>query len=161
MMKRILTLLAAVLLFGALSAHAQEFEGLNVRTYEFSGVRPSGLRAVVGTVAFELDNSGDRRELRKIRATVYKKGKPFLLAACEDLVFERGLGSYVADGKVKLARNVNLFEAVSSFLHFDPDLYVVSLSIHLTREDGTTSVVTREELPVSHFLPGEPKAAEP
>lgn len=152
-MKRFLTLLAAVLLFGVMTARAQEFEGLDVQSYEFTSARPAGLRAVTGTVAFTLDNTGDRRELRKIRATVYKNGKAFLLAACEDLVFERGFGSYVAGGKVKLARNVNLFEAVSSFLHFNPNLYVVSLSVHLTREDGTTSVVTRDNLPVSHFLP--------
>lgn len=153
-MKRILILLI-VLAAGAFSAAAQEFEGLTMESYEFTKIRPNGLRAVSGTIRFVMNNTGDRREVTNIKATVFKEGKAFLQGASQGLTFERGRGEYTVSGKVKLARSVNVFDAIAALLNFDPALYTVNLSARMVREDGTVETVVRENLPVTHFMPAK------
>lgn len=153
-MKRILILLI-VLAAGAFSAAAQEFEGLKMESYKFSKVHPSGLRAVTGTLHFVMNNTGDRREVTHIKATLFREGKAFMQGTSEGLTFERGSAEYTVSGKVKLARSVNVFEAIAALLNFDPTLYTVNLSARMVREDGTVENIVRENLPVTHFMPAK------
>ena len=153
-MKRILILLI-VLAAGAFSAAAQEFEGLKMESYEFTKIRPNGLRAVSGTIRFVMNNTGDRREVTNIKATVYKEGKAFLQGTSESITFERGRAEYSVSGKVRLAKSVSVFDAVGALLNFEPALYTVSLSAQMAREDGTVETVVREKLPVTHFMPSK------
>lgn len=151
-MKRFLILLT-VLVAGAFSAAAQEFEGLTMESYEFTKVRAHGLRALTGTIRFVMNNTGDRREVSQIKATVYREGKAFIQGTSKGLTFERGRGQYAVSGKVKLARSVNAFEAIAALMNFDPSLYTINLSARMVREDGTVEEVVRENLPVTHFMP--------
>lgn len=151
-MKRILILLI-VLAAGAFSAAAQEFEGLTMESYEFIKVRPNGLRGVTGSIRFVMNNTGDRREVSHLKVTIYKDGKAFLQGNCEDVTFERGRAEYAVGGKIRLARAVNVFDAIAALLNFDPSLYTVNLSARMVREDGTEETVIRENLPVTHFMP--------
>lgn len=158
-MKRILILLI-VLAAGALSAAAQEFEGLKMESYEFSRIHPYGLRGVTGTIRFVMNNTGDRREISQVKVTIFKAGKAFLQATSKGLVFERGRAEYEVSGKVKLARTVNVFEAVAALTNFDPALYTANLSARMVREDGTEELISRENVPVTHFMPAKAAASE-
>ena len=153
-MKRILILLI-VLAAGAFSAAAQEFEGLSMESYEFTRIRPNGLRAITGRINFVMNNTGDRREISNMKITVFKKGKAFIQGTTDAITFERGRAEYAVNGKVKLARSVNVWDAIAALTNFDPSLYTANISARMVREDGTVEMINRENIPVTHFMPAK------
>lgn len=154
-MKKIhILLLGILLILFALPARAQ-FSGLNMQSYSFGNVHPTGLRGVAGSLSFELNNIGERREIRDVHAVVFKNGRAFLKGSCRDLVLERGHGSYVAAGKVKLPAGVSTLTAITSIMNFDPSQYTVNVSLVLVHEDGSRETIVRKGVPVSRFIKGE------
>jgi len=147
-------LLSVLLALFALPASAQ-FTGLTMQSYSFRDVHPTGLRGVAGALEFELNNSGERREIRDVKAVVFKKGKAFLKGTCQNLVLERGTKSYTVSGKVRLSAGVSVVSAISSVMNFDPSLYTVNVSLLLIHEDGRKESIIRKGVPVSRFIKGE------
>lgn len=149
-MKRIGILLLALLL--SLSAGAQHFSGLSVRSYRIASAWPVSFRAVQGSVEAEIGNSGEIRSMSGITATVYRNGQRFAHGTCDDVTFLGGTRNYVLQGRVELADGISVLDAILAAFDFHVSEYTLDIAVDVSFPGGRTEHVKRSGVPLAQYL---------
>ncbi len=150
-MKKMYVFLAALFACVVLGASSHPFAGLGIVDYKIKSVWPESFREVSGSVDATISNSGTKRIVKNIRASVYRNGAPFASGKCSDVTFVKGSGKYTLNGTVKLADGVSVWTALAAAFSFNPAEYVVEVTMVMTHENGETETIIRK-VPVTRFL---------
>ncbi len=150
-MKRLYILLVAVLACVVMNAQTSPFAGLKIVNYKITSVWPESFREVRGSVDVTMDNTHTQRVASNIRANVYRNGNAFVSGICSDVTFLKGQNKYTLNGMVKLADGISVWNAIGAAFTFDPNEYIVEITMMMTHEDGRTETIVRK-VPATRFF---------
>ncbi len=144
-MKKLCLFLVAVLACGILNAQTSPFAGLGIVDYSIRSAWPESFREVSGSVEVTMNNTGTKRVVTDISASVYRSGSPFVSGICSDVTFLKGTNKYILNGRVKLADGVSVWAAIGAAFSFNPKDYIVEISMVMTHENGKTEKIVRKD----------------
>lgn len=128
------------------------FSGLSIIGYTIDSAWPSSLRSVKGRATIKVQNTGDRRTVTSITATVYRNGSRFAEGQCSDVTFEEGVRSYSLDGSGQLSDGVSLWQAIGAVISFRPSEYTVDVYAVMTFGDGSVQRIVKTGIPATRFI---------
>lgn len=151
-MKRILAVLIICIVTVAASdiCHAQ-FSRLSIGKYGISSIYPESFRAVKGVVWLEVTNPMEGFTVSEVKGTVYKNGVPFVTGMTDDFHIAPGSGKRTISGRAALCDGVSLW-TVLSLLSFNPNDYMVDISMRITLDSGNSRVVSKKSMPLKTLL---------
>ena len=151
MRKLILVLLLSVIaVFAAADCHAQ-FKQIAIADYDIKSIVPESLSAVRGSVMLEVTNGGDGFTVSDITGVVYKEGEPFVAGTADAFHVDRGAQKQVISGRASLCQGASLW-SVLGLLFFEPEDYMVDISLKVTTDSGVEKVLSRKGMPVTELL---------
>ena len=151
MRKLILVLLLSVIaVFAAADCHAQ-FKQIAIGDYAIKSIVPESLSAVRGSVMLEVTNGGDGFTVSDIAGVVYKEGEPFVAGTADAFHVDRGAQKQVISGRASLCQGASLW-SVLGLLFFEPEDYMVDISLKVTTDSGDEKVLSRKGMPVTELL---------
>ena len=150
MMKKIVLVL--LLVCAALGASAATFGPLTIHDWHISGLKPTSLKSLDGSLALDLTNTGGKYTLTGISGTIYtKSGDTFLIGTADSIIIPKGRSTVTVKGHGGLSS----YSALLSFLRnpsFKPADYTADIVVTVKKGVGKPHTVTMSRVPLSKFL---------
>lgn len=146
----ILMVLAALSVAAADECFAQ-FSNISIGKYSIESIRPEGFSSVKGSVMLDVANAGEGFTVSDISGTVYKEGEPFVTGQALNFSVASGSQKLVISGRASLCQGASLW-SVLGLLFFEPEDYMVDISLKVTTDSGVEKVLSRKGMPVTELL---------
>lgn len=151
-MKYIKTLIFPLfLLLLPLTEADAQFSRLSIGEFGIESISPEGLSAVKGAVWVDVTNPGETFTVSDIKGTVYKEGAPFVSGTAPGFTVSKGNGKVTVAGRAELCEGVSIW-SLFGLVMFDPEDYMVDVSLKITTASGKTRVAQKKGMPLKALL---------